>query len=182
MAGTRRRRVRGVTSVRKLLKDAPEGVREELIVELNRGGREIVGRQIARAPSKSGRLRRGISFKVWPRTLRMQAGIIGPKRERKRLFYAWILERGRGAKVVIATRAGAYGRLLKTGSSARQSQYKRAALNAGVRGVYEMKVKAIRGKWFIKGSARDLRVIMQRNMKDIWIRGLRKVRGSAGDD
>lgn len=180
MAGSKRR-VRGVTSVRKLLAQAPEGVREELIVELNRGGREIVGRQIAKAPSKTGRLRRGISFKVWPRTLRMQAGIIGPKRERKRLFYAWILERGRAAKEVIATRAGSYGRLLKTGSSARSNSYKNAALNAGVRGVYRMRIRPIKGKWFIKGSSRDLRAIMQRNTKDIWLRGLRRFRGGSDD-
>lgn len=183
MAGTRRRRVRGVTSVRKLLSQAPEGVREELIVELHRGGREIVPRQVAKAPSKTGRLRRGISYRVFPRTLRMQAGIIGPKRERKRLFYAWILEHGRRGREVIAARAGSYGRALRAGTKVRANAYKAAALGAGVRGVYKLRVRPIKGRFFIKGASRDLRSIMQRNLKDIWLRGLRRFGGgSAGND
>lgn len=97
--------VRGIGPLRRLMKRLPDEMRNEMIVELHVLGRELVQRMIGAAPSRTGALRRGLSYKVFPKTLRLQAGLLGTKKGRSRLFYAYILDQGRRAQEVNVTRA-----------------------------------------------------------------------------
>jgi hypothetical protein len=167
----RKRRVRGVASVRKLLRQLPDDAKNEIIVELNVSGREMLPRMQGRAPYKTGATRSGLSFKVLPKSLRLQIGLLGTKAGRSKLFYARIQDLGRKAQVVTVRRFRAGGQRL---------YFRGHKFGPSVQ-MYPMHVPFMKGKRFVTGGMRDLRVILQRNLKNIWSQALRKFT-SAGDD
>lgn len=164
---SRQGRVRGAASIKKLLNRLPTSARNELIVELNLGGREMQGRMQGRAPIRTGATRRGIKFKVFPKTLKLQVGLLGGKVGRSKLFYARIQDLGRKAQTVTARRFRAGG----------QRIYFRGQKFGPAVQTYPLNVRAMVGKKFVTGGMRDLRVILQRNLKNLWQNALRGFSG-----
>lgn len=150
--------IRGVASVRRLMRRMPDAVQTEIVGELHVAGRSLVPAMRARAPSRRGKLRAGISYKVFPKTLRLQVGMLGTRAGRSKLFYARILDLGRKARSVRASRRTAGG---------------------GV-STYTMNVRAIRAMHFVTGFYRDLRARLRVNLKRIWDRALARVAGGGG--
>lgn len=165
-------RVRGAQSVKRLLNRLPDSVRNQVIVEFNVSGREMAPRMQGRAPMKTGATRRGISFKVFPKTLKLQVGLLGTKAGRSKLFYARIQDLGRKAQTVTARRFRAGGQRL---------YFRGAKFGPSVQ-TYAMNVRAMAGKKFVTGGMRDLRVILQRNLKNIWQNALRGFAGGGSVD
>ncbi len=165
-------RVRGAQSVKRLLNKLPDGARNQVIVELNVSGREMLGRMQGRTPIRTGALRRGLAFKVFPKTLKLQVGLLGTKAGRSKLFYARIVDLGRKAQTVTARRFRSGGqRLFLRGSK----------FGPDVQ-TYPINVRAMAGKKFVTGGMRDLRAILQRNLKNIWQNALRNFSGGGGID
>lgn len=152
------RRWRGSRSFRRLMRNLPDAMHGEMADAIDDGSRDILAEMVARAPSRRGALRAGLKRRVLRKTLRARIGLIGPPKERNRLFYARILDLGRKAQSVRVKR-----RKPKGGVSA-----------------YVMKVRAIAGKRFITGRMPELRTALNRRLKGIWDRALKRVSG--GDD
>jgi hypothetical protein len=144
----------GVSKVRRLMRRAPEEVQREIISALTKTGGAIAPAMRGRVRRRSGNLQGGISFKVFPKTMRLQVGILG-RRQRTRLFYGRIVDVGRKGQTVTARRHN------KNGSVT----------------TYTMNVKAMRGQHFISGSYRDMRTTFTRNVNGIWDRALAKLSG-----
>lgn len=153
-----KRRVIGASKVRRMMRRLPDSMQEELVRELNVAGIEMLSVMQGRAPARTGALKSGLRFKVFPRTMRLQVGILG-KRERSRLFYAHILEFGRKAQEVRARR--------RTKSGAVSS--------------YMMNVRRIAPKRFVFGGMGQLRERLQRNLKAIYQQALSKVAAGGMD-
>lgn len=149
--------VRGAARMRRFIRSMPEAVQQEIVGSLGRWGRELAGTMQARTPRRSGRLLSRIRFKVFPKTLRMQVGLLASKRERNALFYARILDLGRKARTVQARRRSRSG-----GAS-----------------TYAMNVAPIRAMRFVTGPLSDLRSGMNKHIKGIWTRALRRTAGVA---
>lgn len=164
---TRKRRVRGAASITKLLRTLPDQVSQEMIVELHSSGREMLGIMQGRAPMRTGKTRRGLSYRVLPKSLKLQVGLIGTKAGRSKLFYARIQDLGRKAQTVSVKRFRAGG----------QRIYFRGKKFGPDTQTYSLNVRAMAGKKFITGRMTDLRRILQRNLKDIWSRSLRRFTG-----
>jgi len=147
--------VRGGAAIRRILRNLPEGFRQELITGLNSWGRELAGVMRARTPKRSGRLVGGIGYKVYPKVLRLRVGLIVSKRERNALFYARVLDLGRKGRTVQA----------------------RKRLKSGGVSTYAMNVSPIRAMKFVTGPLSDLRSGLNRHIKGIWGRALRRVAG-----
>ena len=164
-----KRRLRGATTVRSMLRRLPEDVRHEMIVELNVSGRDMLGLMRGRAPQRTGATRRGLSFRVFPKTLKLMVGLISTKAGRSRLFYARIQDLGRKAQIVTARRFRAGGqRIIFRGKK----------FGPAVQ-TYTINVPAMPGKKFITGRMPELRRILQRNLKNIWQRSLSRFSGQS---
>jgi hypothetical protein len=170
--------VRGAAAMRRLMQRMPDAVRGEIIVELNLAGRELAQEMQRRAPTKAGDLRAGLSYKVFAKTMKLQAGLLGTKRGRAKLFYGYIQDMGRKAQTVTVHR-------LNKG----ERQEWRARISAGrARGfskpkdlgtTYQLRVKAMAPKRFVSGSFKDIRVRLNANLKNIWARALARVAGGS---
>jgi len=158
----RRPNIRGLIRTRRLLKQLPDAVRGEVIVELNVTGRQIAAVMAARTPRKSGRLVAGESYKVFPRTLRLQVGLLQTRRGADPLFYGRIQDLGRKAQVVLVQR-----RLRRAGSKLTKR--------------YRMKVRGSEGKRFVTGRFPELRRTLNQNLRGIFGRALASVAGG-GDE
>ena len=88
-------RVKGARKVKRLLAGIEPAMREEILGVMEAGGRELLTAMISQAPSS--RVRAALSLKVLPKSLRVRVGLIG-KATNQRLFFARILEFGRGLK------------------------------------------------------------------------------------
>lgn len=164
----RRRRVQGAVRISRLLRQMPDAVANTLVRELDTSGRFMAGRMKANAPSKTGATRSGISWKVFPKTLKLQVGLLGTKRGRSKLFYARIQDLGRQAQTVTVRRFRAGGQRL---------YFRGNKFGPDVQ-TYQMRVPFMKGRRFVTGGMRDLRVILQRNLKNVWAAGLRQFNGS----
>jgi hypothetical protein len=98
---------KGVSRTRKLLRRFPEAQRAEIVTELESLGRAVTAYSRNSAPVRTGRLVRALSYKVFPKTLRVEIGLRGRALNRK-LFYARILEYGRVAFAKKGSRKGQY--------------------------------------------------------------------------
>jgi hypothetical protein len=157
-------RLQGIITVRKLLKRLPDAVRQELVVQHHLTGREVLALQNAKVPRKSGKLAGGLSMKVLPATGTLRVGLIG-KPINRRLYYGRIVQFGRKAQVVIATRKAAK----LAGYKAFGRNYKNAALKAGIRGTYRLPITAMAPRNFIYPMTREQ---IAAPYKDIWVRAL----------
>lgn len=113
-------RLKGARKVKRLLKRLPESVSAEIVEIYRAEAPAIEAYMRAAAPRKSGKLSSALSVKILPKSLRMRAGIIG-KRLNRELFYAKILELGRGVKRQY-TRM--FSRSLPGGGRTRRYQYR----------------------------------------------------------
>ena len=152
--------IRGSKSFRRLMKQMPDAMREELGGILERTGppavRLIQGRIQAATRKRSGRLLAGVKSKLLKRSLRLQVGFLGTPRARSKLFYARILDLGRKAQTVRVTR----------GRSGRPP--------------YPMRVRAITPKRFVTGGLGGLGAIVGRELRGAWDRGIQRI--AEGDE
>lgn len=181
-----RRRVQGAVRIRKLLKQLPDDARQEMIVELNVSGREMLGRMQGRAPVLTGATRRALTFKVLPKSLKLQVGLPGRRTKLAKhqpglhgsrrsynktdpgLFYVRIQDLGRKAQVVTVRRFRAHAQRL---------YFRGKKFGPDVQ-MYTMEVRAMAGKRFVTGGMPDLRRILQRNLKSIWSKSLKRFTGT----
>jgi hypothetical protein len=161
----RRSRVQGATSVYKLLRALPDRAKEGIVTELHRCGAQMQSRMQGRAPDRTGATRRGISYRVYPTTLRLLVGLIGTKRARSKLFYVRIQDLGRRAQMVTARRFRAGGQRL---------HFRGQKFGPSVQ-TYPLFVRAMAGKHFITGRMPDLRRILQANLKGLWKKALGRI-------
>lgn len=155
-----RSKIKGVARLRRLLKRLPDATRQEMIVELNVAGREAVAIAQGRAPRRRGALAAGIGFKVFPKTLRLQVGLL-TKAVNRRLFYGRILDLGRKSQTV---------------------QARRRSAGSGTVSTYAMNIKGISGKYFVTGRKSDLRVRFGYSLGQVYDRALRKASTGGGED
>lgn len=167
----RKRRVKGAAAISKMLKQLPEAVRGELVVELHVTGREMVPLMQGRAPHRTGATRRGISYRVLPQSLKLQVGLIGTKAGRSRLFYARIQDLGRKAQTVTVRRFRAGGQRL---------YFRRQKFGPDLQ-TYSMNVPSMPGKRFVTGRMTDLRRQLRSNLKNIWAKALGRFAGGSSE-
>lgn len=98
---------KGVAKTRKLLRRFPDEQRAAIVGELESVGRAVSVFSKNSAPVRTGKLVRAISYKVFPKTLRLEVGIRGRALNRS-VFYARILEYGRQAFAKKGSRRGRY--------------------------------------------------------------------------
>lgn len=138
---------------RRVFKQLPDAMKAELVDALNKGGDAVVVAIRSRTPRRSGALAAGIVKKVLPQTLRLRVGLVGPIRERRKLFYGRILDLGRKGQVVTARRAFGNGKV----------------------STYKLNVRSIAPKRFITGSYPKARAIINGQVKFIWERALARI-------
>ncbi len=160
--------IRGSKGFRRILKGLPDAMRAEIVDVLTKTGpaaAAIVSARVAGTTKRrTGRLRAGVKWKVYPRTLRMQAGFLGTKAGRQKLFYARILDLGRKAKTVTVNRRRVGGSALVRGRRDSGAPYK-------------LKVRAIAAKRFVTGGIGGLRQVVNVRLNGIWDRALRRIAG-----
>lgn len=175
--------LRGIGRVRKMLRRLPDTVNAEIVVEISVTGRQMLAAVLARTPRKSGALQGGESFKVLPKSLRLQVGLLGTKRGRSKLFYGRIQDLGRKAQIVTVQRRRRVETTLSTGQRISQLRTKGGKkLSADIVSTYRMKVPAMEGKRFITGRYPDLRRILNQNLRGIFSRALSSAASRAGDE
>ncbi len=176
MAG--KRRMRGDRAFKRLLKALPDSARKQMVVLLNSTGREQLSRAKALVPvGKTGELKRGLTFKVLPASLRLKVGLIG-KPLNKRLFYGLIVEFGRRAQTKIVTRSGTLARARSAGLKVRSNRYKTAALSAGVKGAYKLKIRAMAPRHFVYNTSRTA---LNEPFRELWAQSLNRAANGISD-
>lgn len=158
----RRPNIAGLIRFRRIMRLLPDTVAGEVIVELNVTGRQIAAVMRARTPRKSGRLIAGESYKVFPRTLRLQVGLLNSRRGGDPLFYGRIQDLGRKAQVVMV-----------------QRRIRRNVMKFTKR--YSMNVRAMTGKRFVTGRFTELRRTLNQNLRGIFSRALAKAAGGSSE-
>lgn len=165
-------KVKGARATRALLRRMPDATQDEVVGALDRGGQRLQAAMRAKAKRKSGNLQQGVKYKVFPKTLRMQVGLIGTKRGRAKLFYGFVLDKGRKAQVVtVQRRRVGSGKLLSRGRKRAQD----------IVSTYRMRVTAIKGDQFVSGRYPDLRRLMGDELRSLFDRALRRVAGGSRD-
>ena len=154
------------------MRQMPESVQEEINAGLDSYGRQLASAMRQRAPNKTGATRAGISHKLFPKTLKLQVGLVGTKRGRAKLFYARILDLGRRAQTVIVHRFRRGTRASGEGKISRGRKI-------GSVSSYAMNVRAIRPMRFVTGPLTDLRAGLNRHLKDVWNRALQRSAGGS---
>jgi hypothetical protein len=172
-------KVKGARAFRQRLKKLPDAVSTEIIDVLNEGGQKIRAAMQARARRRSGQLVAGVKYKVLPKSLRLQVGLLGTPRGRAKLFYGFILDKGRKAQTVTVTR-------YKRGVSWRQDKQRFAHGSNGQKSahlvsVYQMKVRARKGDFFVSGRYRELRELINRRANHVFERALRRIGAGSRD-
>lgn len=177
-----RSRVKGAASLRRLLRNMPDALRDEMIEQiLIPSGNELLRSMRAAAPvGATGRLRQGLAMKVLRKSLKMRVGYLTKAMNRK-LFYGWIIEWGRKAKTVIVVRnkSRVYRDFL--GMGGRGTRYKKAALKSQMKGVYELNVRARAPQHFVyrKNATR----VVSARINYFWKKALqRAASGAMGTD
>jgi len=163
--------IRGSKGFRRILKGLPDAMRAEMVDVLTKTGPSaaaIIEQRIAGTTKRrSGKLRAGVKWKVFPRTLRLQAGFLGTKAGRQKLFYARILDLGRRAQTVTVHRRKVSGSLLVRGRR-----------DSGA--PYQLRVRAIAAKRFVTGGIGNLRQVVNVKLNNVWDRAIRRIAG--GDE
>ncbi len=152
--------LRGSKAFRRLLKQISPELRIELAHVLEDVAPKLARAMQARVAVRTGALRAGIKWKVLRRSLRLQVGLLGTKRGRAALFYGYILNFGRKAKVVNVERRTASGAVSH----------------------YLLRVKARKGDHFVTGRYPDLRKMTTARLKSTWDRVLDRASRKAGDE
>ncbi|MDF0489206.1 hypothetical protein PX554_13780 [Sphingomonas sp. H39-1-10] len=148
-------KVKGRRQFRRIVQQMPDAAREEVIEAFGRAGLRAQAAMRARAKHKTGTLQQGVKYKVLPKTLRLQVGLLGTKRGRSKLFYGFVLDKGRKAQTVTISRGK------RTGKT--------------------MKVRQIVGDHFVSGRYPDLRDSVIREVKPLFNRILARIGGGGND-
>lgn len=162
------RRVRG--NFKSLLKRLPDSVAEEFRQQLDRTGKTMLQRARSRVPVRTGALKAGLSYKVLPKTLKLKVGLVG-KPVNRRLWYGRIVEFGRKAQTVVVNRSG-------RATSFSGHKWKRRALAAGVKGFYQLRVRAMQPRKFVYSVTREQ---LYRPFQKIWGKALHRAGQGAND-
>lgn len=166
-----RRGVRGLPELRARLQKLPAKVQKEILDAFEEIGGELQSAMRARAPSKTGKLREGTTYKVFPKTLRLEVGLRNTKAGRSTLFYGRIQDLGRKSQTVIvhrvirAQRAEWLARIAN--GTARASRKPR---DLGTR--YALRVRAMPGKKFVSGRFPELRQKARAKLQGIYARAI----------
>lgn len=131
-------------------------MRAEMGHVLQDAGPRLARQMQGRAPRRTGALQAGIKWKVLPKTLKLQVGLLGTKAGRSKLFYGRIMEFGRKAQVV--------------------------TIKSGKRKGGVVNVSALKGLRFVTGAMPDLRREMRSKLQGVWDRVLRKSAAGAGNE
>jgi hypothetical protein len=113
-----RSRVKGASSLRRVLRRMPDVSRDNLADAFEAGGRRLLARAKAEAPSRSGQLRGALDLKVARKSLVMRIGLL-TKRLQRNFFYGYILDIGRKAKTVTIRRGPRKGARMRIKGIAR---------------------------------------------------------------
>lgn len=161
----------GVKGFRRIMRQLPDEVRTEIIGALGRAGQRLQAAMRARARrGKTGDLQAGIKYKVLPRSLRMQVGILGTKRERRALFYGFVLDKGRKAQTVtVHRRRRGAPKILSRGRKRAQD----------IASVYQLRVTRLKADHFVTGRFPDLRASISQEIRTLFQRALRRIGGSS---
>lgn len=143
----------------------PDAMREEVGDALEEGGRTIAAAMAERTPMRTGAARKGIKYRVLRRQMKLRVGLIDAPKARNKLFYVRILDLGRKAKTVTASRYVGGG----AGGTPRR------------RIKYLMRVRAIAPKRFITGRYTDLRTALNEKLRGIWDRALGRIAGGSDE-
>lgn len=104
-------RVKGAASTRRLIRRLPDAARAEMAEFLDASGKVLLGRAKAETPTRSGRLRAALRFRLLKNAnLEFKLGLI-TKAAQRRFFYGYILDNGRKAqraRVRRGPRAGSF--------------------------------------------------------------------------
>lgn len=168
-------KIQGIKSTRRLVREIPRQMHIEMVHVLSDAGPKIVRQMVARTPRKTGALQAGIKWKVLPKTLKLQVGLLGTKRGRARLFYGWILNFGRKAQVAQGMRQAGRAIWMKGIAAGFMRASKRPSSLT-----YPIRVKAIAAKHFVTGALPDLRNTLRTDLSRVWDKVLR--RASVGND
>lgn len=166
-----RRGVRGLPELRARLQKLPERVQKEILAEFDQIGGELRDAMRAKAPEKSGKLRQGITHKVFPKTLRLQVGLRNTKAGRSTLFYGRIQDLGRKAQTVIVHRLTGTQRA-EWRNRIVQGRARASRKPRGLGVTYALRVKAMPGKKFVTGRYPELRQKVRTNLQGIYARAI----------
>jgi hypothetical protein len=136
-------RTRDRIRIRRILQGIGPQAEQEILQAYQQRAPAILAYARGEIPSRSGKLRAAMSFKIFPKTLRLRIGLL-TKRIQSKFFYAHILEGGRRAQVARVRR--------------------QRPVSGGI-SVYTMRVRAIsRDRYdFVRGRAEQF---MQRTLGD----------------
>lgn len=174
-----RQPLKGRGRIKRLMRQLPDAVRGEIVVELNVTGRQMRNAVLAKTPRRpgGGSLVAGIRMKVLPASLRLQIGLIGNKREREGLFYGRIQDLGRKAQIVTVNRYKRGGRAADMatprGWNGQNMVFKASKFTT----TYQMRVRAMPGKHFITGRQPELRKTLRTNLQGIFGRAIKTAAG-----
>ena len=171
-------RVKGASAFRKRLKRLPDAVSAEIVTVLEEGGQKIRAAMQARARRRTGQLVAGVKYKVLPKTLRLQIGLLGTPKGRARLFYGFILDKGRKAQTVTVTR---YRKGARAKDKARFALGSSGQKSSNLVSVYQMRVRARKGDYFVSGRYGELRELINRRANHVFDRALKRI-GEGGRD
>lgn len=150
--GRLRSQLTGVAGVRKLIRQLPASVKEEMADTLADIGPDYlravqadtpVAAKAHRPGAQPGALKAGLSYKVLRASLRLRVGLLGTKRGRAKLFYGFIVELGRKAQEVSVTR------------------------KAGV-APYKLRVRAMAPRPFVYKKRPELRTRLSNRLNSFW--------------
>jgi len=146
-----RSRIEGLTEMQNALKSLPEAAQRAFVKPLEDTGKDLATAMQAKVPVRKGKLRAGIKFKVFARTLRLIVGLLDVKAGQDDLFYGRIQDLGRKAQTVTVNRTrGGFAKKLARGKGKLMS-------TGNVQDIYVMRVRAMAGKRFVTGSYPALR-------------------------
>jgi len=149
--------LRGAGKFRRLLRSLPEECRAELVGELQRAGPVLLAAARAEAPDRTGASSAALAFKVFPKTLRLQVGLL-TKAVARRFFYLRILETGRRAQTV-----------QRRGRSGNRHPYRVSPISPSQ---YDI----------VRGRTRALaRRLLRQTLNDSFDRALRRASSGGGD-
>lgn len=147
---------KGGKRFKRIMQQLPDEARRDLVEAFGRAGRRAQAAMRARAKRKTGNLQQGIKYLVRPKTLRLQVGLLGTKRGRSKLFYGFVLDKGRAAQTVKITR--------------------------GPRAGATMRIRKLQGDRFVSGEYPDLRDSINREVKPLFNRILSRLSQGGGND
>lgn len=150
------RRVRGDRAFKRLIKQLPAAVRQEILAVMQSQGRDELSKEQSLVARRTGALGAGLTMRVLPVSLKLKVGLLGKPINRK-LYYGWIVEKGRKAQTVIvvrqANRAAAKAAAPFLGGTS--TYYKYVAHKHGLAGTYQLRVGALPPRHFVYTSTRE---------------------------